>query len=447
MLGLVASMRLSLRWLGTYLLTGAILCAQCVSAQTPITMVAGTGAQGYGGDGGPALEALLSFPAGLAVDAGGNLYIADAGNACVRVVRPDGTISTVAGTGTPGFSGDGGPAVEAQLNFPSGLAVDADGNLYIADTDNQRVRKVSRDGVISTIAGSGNQGFSGDGGPAVSAELISPTGVAVDARGNVYIADFGNSRVRVVFPEGTIRTFAGSASIGYEGDGGPADQAALTSPYGIAVATDGSVFITDFGAHCVRRVDPSGTITSVAGTGVLGFSGDGGPAIQARLWNPAGIAVTPDGLVCFADSGNNRIRLIMPSGTIKTIGGSGAEDPFSPDAVPAEAANLSAPTAVAIRGRDLLLTDDGHHCVRSVLLPSALTYGDVDGDGSVTVRDALLALRFAVKISEPTAAQTEAADVAPKPGVARLFGDGAVTVADAIRILRRAVGLEADPWP
>lgn len=440
-------MLFTFRQIGFSLLAAAILCAQCVFAQTPITMVAGTGAQGYAGDGGPALEALLSFPAGLAVDAEGNVYVADAGNACVRMIRSDGSITTIAGTGRPGFSGDGGPAVEAQLNFPSGLAVDADGNLYIADTDNQRVRKVTRDGVISTIAGSGNQGFSGDGGPAVEAELVSPTGVAVDAKGNVYIADFGNSRVRVVSPDGRIRTFAGSASIGYEGDGGPADQAALTSPYGLAAGADGSVFITDFGAHCIRKVDPFGTITTVAGTGVLGFSGDGGPAVQARLWNPAGIAATPDGLVCFADSGNNRIRLITPSGTIKTIAGSGAEDPFTPEAVPAETANLSAPTAVAIRGRELLLTDDGHHCVRSVQLPPAPTYGDVDSDGTVTVRDALLVLRFAVKISEPTAAQTEAADVAPKPGVGRPFGDGTVTVADAIRILRRAVGLEADPWP
>jgi len=446
-IGLVILMSIPFRRLGIGFLSTLLLCAPCASAQTPITMLAGTGVQGYSGDGGPALEALLSFPAGLAVDASGNVYVADAGNACIRMIRPDGTVTTVAGTGRPGFSGDGGPAVQAQLSFPSGLAVDSDGNLYIADTDNQRVRMVNPEGIISTVAGNGNQGFSGDGGPAAEAELVSPTGVALDRKGNLYIADFGNSRVRVVSPDGVIRTFAGSESVGYDGDGGPADRAALTSPYGVAVGADGSVYITDFSAHCIRKVDPSGTITTLAGTGVLGFLGDGGPAAQARLWNPAGITAAPDGLICFADSGNNRIRLIRPSGTIETIAGSGAEDPFSPDAVPALTANLSAPTAVALRGRKLLLTDDGHHCVRAVQLPPLPTYGDVDGDGNVTVRDALLVLRFAVKLSEPTAAQVETADVAPKPGAQRPFGDGAVTVADAIRILRRAVGLEQDPWP
>ncbi|MGQ9525928.1 MAG: NHL domain-containing protein [Armatimonadota bacterium] len=423
------------------------LCPTGAGAQAPIAIFAGSGQQGYAGDEGPALNALLSFPAGLAVDVSGNVYVSDAGNACVRMVRPDGTVTTVAGTGKPGFSGDGGPAVQAQLAFPTGLAVDAEGNLYIADTDNQRIRKVARDGTISTVAGNGNQGFSGDGGPAVEAELVSPTGVAVDASGNLYIGDFGNSRVRVVSPSGVISTFAGSESVGYAGDGGPADRAALTSPYGVAVGADGSVYITDFSAHCVRKVDTFGIISTIAGTGVLGYLGDGGPAAEARLWNPAGIAVTADGVVCFADSGNNRARIVQPSGIIRTVIGSGAEEPFNPHAASPGAVNLSAPTAVAVYGRRLLITDDGHHCVWSVDLPPVVAHGDIDGDGSITVRDAMVALRIAVGLVLPTGEQRAVGDVAPKPGVGRVFGDGAVTVADAIRILRRAVGLEPEPWP
>ncbi len=286
-----------------------------------ITVIAGSGEEGYTGDGGPAIDARLSSPYDVAVDGAGNLYIADLFNHCIRRVDSSGTISTFAGTGERGFVGDGGPAVEARLSSPSDVAVDAAGNLFIADSGNQRIRKVDPSGNISTFAGGGDA--LGDGGPAIQARLGSPAGVAVDAAGNLYIAVTTNSSIRRVDPSGTITTIAGIGRWGYSGDGGPAIKAALHAPSDVAVDTAGNLYIADENNHRIRRVDSSGTISTVAGTGERGFAGDGGPAVEAQLDNPRGVAVDAAGNLYIADQQNHRIRRVDSSGTITTIAGNG----------------------------------------------------------------------------------------------------------------------------
>src|SRR5664280_1427603 len=223
------------------------------------------------------------------------------------------TITTVAGNGTAGFCGDGGPATQACLYGPGGLALDAAGNLYIADRDNNRVRRVAPDGTITTVAGNGTAGFCGDGGPATQACLVAPIGLAVDAAGNLYITDYNNNRVRRMAPDGTITTVAGNGTKGFCGDGGPATQACLNGPGGLAVDVAGNLYVADHNNSRVRRVAPDGTVTTVAGNGTAGFCGDGGPATQACLNYPNGLFVDAAGNLYVADY-NNRVRLVATPG-------------------------------------------------------------------------------------------------------------------------------------
>lgn len=284
-----------------------------IRAFTPnggISTVAGNGVAVATGDGGLAVSASISDAMGLALDAAGNLYIADATNRRVRKIATGGMISTVAGVGVEGFSGDGGPATQAQLGRPLGLALDGAGNLYIADSTNNRIRRVAVNGTISTVAGNGVPGFSGDGGLAVNAAIKTPTGVAVDKFGNVYIADADNNRIRLISPSGVISTFAGTGAGGFSGDGGPAVSATLNIPYDVALDGKGNLYIADAGNNRVRKVDPFGIITTAAGTGTDGFAGDGGPAAQARLSFPWGLAADPAGNIYIADRVNSRIREI-----------------------------------------------------------------------------------------------------------------------------------------
>ncbi len=269
-----------------------------------------------------AISVALGEPQRVAVDTQGNVYIADTVNHRVRRVDPrSGMITLVAGTGTAGFSGDRDPAPSAELNSPAGVAVDDAGNLYIADTGNHRVRMVDLSGVITTVAGSGEQGFSGDGDPATSAELRFPRGVAVDDAGNLYIADFGNRRVRRV-RSGVITTVAGSGEQGFSGDGGPATTAELNGPADVAVDDAGNLYIADTGNHRVRRVR-SGVIMTVAGGGTDRLSGDGGPATSAELNSPASAVVDEAGNLYIADTLNNRVRAVDRTGTITTLAGTG----------------------------------------------------------------------------------------------------------------------------
>ncbi|MDE0105484.1 MAG: hypothetical protein OXN89_24165 [Bryobacterales bacterium] len=331
-----------------------------------ITTFAGTGESGYSGDGGPATTAQLRSPRGLALDAAGNLYIADTSNHRVRRVDRVGTITTIAGTGEPGFSGDGGLATAAQFRSPQRLALDAAGNLYIADTSNDRVRRVDRAGVITTIAGSGERGYSGDGGPATAAQLRSPRGLVVDATGDLYIADSSNHRVRMVDRFGTITTVAGTGEFGYSGDGGPATAAQIRSPLSLALDAVGNLFIADAGNFRVRTVDPRGVITTVAGTGNPGRSGDGGPATAARLTFLRGLAVDATGNLFIADTTNRRVRRVDTSGRITTVAGTG-NGRFGGDGGPAASARLFDPQGVALdTAGNIYLADSDNHRVRRV---------------------------------------------------------------------------------
>ena len=348
-----------------------------------ITTVTGTGEYGFSGDGGPADQAQLDFPSGVAVDGAGNLFIADYGNHRIRRVDRAGTITTVAGTGRRGFSGDGGPADQAWLYSPHGVAVDGAGNLFIADQYNHRIRRVDPTGTITTVAGTGECCFGGDGGPADQAQLNDPDGVAVDGAGNLFIADTDNHRIRRVDPTGTITTVAGTGRPGFSGDGGPADQALLRYPSGVAVDGAGNLFIADTSNGRIRRVDPAGTITTVAGggEGAIGFIGDGGPADQARLGFTFGVAVDGAGNLFIADTGNHRIRKVDPAGTITTVAGTG-ECCYSGDGGPAVEAVLN-PKGVAVDGAgNLFIADPGNHRIR-VLTP-ALDFAHFANGASVT---------------------------------------------------------------
>jgi sugar lactone lactonase YvrE len=278
------------------------------------------------GDGGPAKSAGLCGPSDVTLDASGNMYISDLGVYCngpgghtVRKVNPDGTITTAAGTGVFGFSGDGGPATKAQLNVPLAVAVDQEGNLYIADADNYRIRKVGKEGIITTIAGTGDKGYSGDGGPATSAKLIGPVGLAFDDRGNLYIAD--ELSVRKIDRSGTITTVAGTGREGrFSGDGGLATEAKLTAS-DVAFDSAGNLYIADGDNHRIRKVDKDGIIHTVAGTGKKGHSGDGGPATKATLNEPSSIDFDGEGNLFILCHRTSVVRKVHKDGTITTIAG------------------------------------------------------------------------------------------------------------------------------
>ena len=365
-----------------------------------LSVFAGTGVAGFSGDGGPATQAELSFPTALALSSNGDLYIADSGNNRIRMVSPSGVITTVAGTGVAGFSGDGGPAPQAELSFPTAIALSSTGALLIADGGNRRVREVSPTGTITTVAGNGTLGLSGDGGPATQAGLSEPLGVAagpggiyvadawndvvrrilpsgvietvagaadglqfpvavaLNAAGDIFVADWSN-RVIEVTPSGAARTVAGTGVAGFSGDGGRAVKAELDRPSGLAVAPNGDLYIADSGNNRVRMVSPNGIITTIAGTGVAGFSGDGGPAVKAELNDPEGLAIGPGGGLYIADSHNQRIREVLPGGAIRTVAGNG-EVGYTGEGVPALSAALNYPAGVALDSSgNLYVADDG----------------------------------------------------------------------------------------
>jgi sugar lactone lactonase YvrE len=313
---------------------GNIYSADCqdsfvfrVSRRRVLTVVAGTGTQGSSGDGGPALKATLACPSGVALDAQGNLYVADHGNNRVRRIDRRGVINAFAGAGPippvgsneGGFGSDGGPAERARLHVPTSVAFDLEGNLYVADRDNGAVRKIGRDGLISTVAGTGSRGYSGDGGPAVKARLDQPQGFAFDKAGNLYVSDSANNRVRRIDRKGVITTVAGNGRHGYSGDGGPATKARLSDPYGLAFDAKGNLYVAEPDEGVVRRIDIRGVITTFAGTGQLGFSGDRGPATRAKLNAPFGLVMDAAGNLYIGDNGNGRIRRVDREGVITTF--------------------------------------------------------------------------------------------------------------------------------
>lgn len=412
-----------------------------VDASGVITTVAGNGTFGFSGDGRPATRASLGNALGVALDGAGNLYIAAPSLHRVRRVDASGTITTVAGNGIRGFGGDGGPATGARLNTPVGVAVDGEGNLYIADRDNNRIRKVDASGSIVTVAGSGAAGFGGDGGPATSATLRFPRRVAVDAAGNLFIADTDNNRVRRVDTSGVITTVAGNGTCCSSGDGGPATDASLGFPRGVAVDGDGNLYIADRGNHRIRRVDPSGIITTVAGTGIFGFTGDGGPATGAHLAFPTDVAVDGAGDLFIADTLNRRVRKIDASGVIITVAGTGTFG-FSGDGGPATDASLALPAGVAVDGSgNLFIADPTSQRIRRVAtsdqdsdrVPDDLdncphvpnpVQSDVDGDGNGDLCD--LCPADASDGCDP--AGSAAAEISAAAGGSLTTPDGALTL-------------------
>ncbi|MEU6486167.1 RICIN domain-containing protein [Streptomyces sp. NPDC046887] len=322
-----------------------------------IGTVAGTGAAGFKGDGEPAVSAQLNRPYGIAVDSAGALYFSDQSNNRVRKITSDGKISTVAGTGVAGSRGDNGPAVAAQLNRPRAVAVDGDGNLFIADDENHRIRKVAADGTITTVAGTGVAGFRGDGGPATSAQLNKPLGVVVDRSGVLYVAEWGNDRIRKITTDGKISTIAGTGAASYGGDGGPAVKAHLRAPYAMVVDGAGALYIADASNHRVRKISADGTIGTVAGTGVAGFGGDGGPATSAQLHRPQGLALDSTGALYIADAKNQRVRKVSADGTISTVAGTGTGGSGG-DGGPAASAQLNEPNGLAVDCVDTLYIAD-----------------------------------------------------------------------------------------
>lgn len=314
--------------------------------------LAGTGARAFGGDGGPGNDARLDLPSSVVVDSNGNIIISDQANYRLRILEPNGIINTYAGTGTPGGAGDGGPALAAQLNGPKGqsappasrIAIDARNRVYIADTGNHRIRMIDEAGTISTIAGTGARGYSGDGGPAIEATFDTPSDIAVAANGTLYIADTMNNVVRVVKPNGIVETFAGTGARGFSGDGGPAAAARLDRPYGVGLAPNGAVYIADTHNQRIREVigvsqappptprptpppeiipctDVPGSICTWAGTGGEGYDGEGKHRLETVLYWPFDVAFLPSGRRVLLDWNNHKVREVLGDETIQTIAG------------------------------------------------------------------------------------------------------------------------------
>ena len=416
----------------------AAAAAQLSAAQlaSVITTLAGGGA--VGSDGGPATSVSLGPPTGVATDGGGNVFISDSGTHRLRRVAADtGVITTLAGTGVGGFSGDGGPGTSARLNSPYGVAVDGAGNVFIADFDNQRIRRLAAGtGVITTVAGNGTRGFGGDGRPATSARLNGPSGVAVDGAGNVFIADSSNQRIRrVAVSTGVIATVAGNGAAVFAGDGGAATSASLAYPYGVAVDGAGNVLIADTYNQRIRRVAAgTGALTTVAGNGGWGFSGDGGPGTSASLNAPFGVAVDAGGNLFIADQFNHRVRWVAAgTGVITTLAGTG-EQGFSGDGGPGTSAMLAGyPHGVAVLGgTGVVIADTNSRRVRLLTFvsasatPSASLTPSGSPSGSVTPVD--------MPSSSPTPTRT----LLPRSGTSSATGRARVPSASATRTRTRS---------
>lgn len=329
-----------------------------------ITTIVGNGASGYSGDGGNATNANIN-PRCSVLDNYGNLYIADRNSHRVRKVSTNGIISTFAGNGAANFSGDGGAATNGSLKCPTDVAIDAFGNLFIADSYNNRIRKVDTNGLISTVAGNSTYGYSGDGGAATNASLYTPQVVAVDAFGNLFIADIDNNRIRKVGANGIITTVAGGGT-SYPGDGGAATNAQLYDPLGMAVDVAGNLFFADTFHNRIRKVGTNGIITTIAGNGTNGYSGDGGAAINAELYFPLGLAVDASGNLFIADTSNYRIRRVDANGIITTVTGNGTFG-YSGDGGAATNARLSSCYDVAVDGMgNLFIADTENNRIRKV---------------------------------------------------------------------------------
>jgi large repetitive protein len=440
-------------------LLGSALIAGLATGPLPlltpgtINTVAGVfGSVFFAGDGVPAIGAPIQLPDGVVADAAGNFYLSDAGNFRIRkVTAGTGDISTIAGTGSPGYSGDGGPATQALISASAGLALDGAGNLYFADTDNHIIRRIDAfSGVITTVAGTPEaHGYAGDGGAATSALLTSPEGIAFDEAGDLFIADTGNNVIREVnAATGIISTVAGTGTAGFNGDGPTATTAQLNSPWSVsvAVAQDGSLYIADLGNNRVRKVNTSGAISTIAGDGTRAFTGDGGPAATAELNQPTAIAIDPAGNLYIADSENNRVREISAStGNIETICGTGivASNQLDlGDDGPASMATINEPYALYFdQSGNLFIADRLDSLIRQINgLMVSLQYAtikvgnvsppqvvDLANDGNADLLLTAPSLVMAAEAAPPTTTCTTGADI-PSAGVCTIGAEFAPTV-------------------
>src|SRR5712691_3812158 len=370
------------------LIAVAVFFATASEAQLKVRTVAG----GAFNDGKPATSAALAFPESVAVDTTGNLYISDFYNHRLRKVGTDGVISTIAGDGLAGFAGDGGPSTAARLNFPRGLTIDSNGNLFLADSSNNRVRKIDTSGNITTVAGSGISGYSGDGGPATSARLNHPFGLFIDNAGNLYIADYFNEVIRMVDTAGNIHTVAGNGHIGFGGNGGLATLARLNHPRGVAVDASGNLYIADTSNHRVRVVDPvNHIIRAFAGSGSLGCSGDGGQAIAATIGEPRGLAIS-GGTLLISNGGCGRVRAVnLSTRVISTFAGSFPG--YDGDGHGPLATQFSTTTGIAFdNSGNLLVADSNNSRIRKVKVTATTVNtvaGGFTGDGGAGTSSAL----------------------------------------------------------
>jgi len=335
--------------------------------QYTISTIAGTGKRGMSGDGGPATEALIGRPTAVALDSKGNLYIANEQIPRVRMVTPKGIIMTVVGTDSTEVQDGNRPANETNLSNAYGIATDPDDNLYVLSRGHSKIFKVGVDGIARHIAGTGVSGFSGDGGPALKAQFNFPNHLVADGTGNLFIADTANHRVRKISTQGVITTVAGTGKSGFSGDGGPAIEAELGAPAAIAVDSDSNVYIAEFFNHRIRKIATDGIITTIAGTGTPGYNGDGKPAIESQIGEPTGVAVDRSGYVYISDHVNMRIRVVTPSGIMHTVAGTGNRG-HTGDGGPAVKAQTSNPDIIAFGPNgNLFIPDHLNAVVRKLI--------------------------------------------------------------------------------
>ncbi|MBL7692437.1 MAG: T9SS type A sorting domain-containing protein [Flavipsychrobacter sp.] len=365
---------MSRAWL--YIMAVCVLPVLQARGQNVITTIAGDGITQYIGDGTPATIFSLAHPEGIYVDNALNVYVADNYNQRIRKITPGGTISTLLGNGTTGYTGDGGLASAATMNKPNGIVLDTAGNMFITEWYNSVVRRVDAStSIITTVAGTGTSGYSGDGGPATSAQLGTPGGVCLDRDNNIYIPDYANHRIRKVnATTGIITTIAGTGTNGYTGDGGPATAATISYPVSICRDLWGNLLWAEYGNNVIRKLNlTTGIISTIAGTGVNGYSGDNGPATAATLGQPNGVFADAAGVVYISEDGNNVIRAVNIAGIIKTIVGTGAYA-YTGDGGPATAATIYNPYGVFVDNiGNLYIADAGNSVIRKVTNPMGAT--------------------------------------------------------------------------
>jgi len=352
----------------TFVIFFSVIICLHISAQT-ITTVAGNGTAGYLGDGGPATLSQLNSPYGICFDRNGNLYIADALNHRIRKINTSGIVTTIAGTGIAGYSGNGGPSTSAQLNRPTDVATDTLGNIYISDEFNFVIRKINTSGIISTYAGTSVSGYTGDGGVATSAQLTRPNRVSIDRVGNIYIALYQNNVIRKVSASGIISTIAGIGTAGYSGDGGLATAAELNEPGEVAVDYLGNIYIADEYNNRIRKINTSGIINTIAGNGIAGYSGDGAAATSAKINYMEAVSVDGLGNIYIPDKLNNVIRKVNTSGIISTIAGTGVAG-YSGDGGLALSALLHSPQEITFDSiGNMYFTDGFNNAIRKITVP------------------------------------------------------------------------------